>query len=135
MVRISEERARALKFQRAKRILDDEYAGRWSAATLAAAVKLSSQDLQRHFREELGKSVTQYLTDVRVHAAGELLIAGLSVTEAARLCGFPNSAALSYYFYKVMGTHASNYRFKMVGWKHGAAAVERRASYQRQQRG
>lgn len=110
------------------RLLEHDYATQWTVEALASAVDLSSAELQGHFRRELRQSIAQYLNEIRVREAGELLIGGCSVTEAARKCGFPSSATLSYYFFRSTGIHASNYRFKMVGWKYGAAALERRTT-------
>lgn len=115
-----------LKFRRAKRLVDTEYQRPWTAASLSEAAGLSVPELQRLFKLQLGMPAMRYLSHVRVRAAGELLIAGHSVSDTARLCGFLSTASLSAQFRRVTGSYASNYRFEVVGWKYGEAAMARR---------
>jgi transcriptional regulator GlxA family with amidase domain len=120
------ERQLTLKFRKAKDLLDRDYCRDWTVAKLADAVALPPAELRSLFIARIGMPPDKYLIDVRVNAAKDLLIGGKSVTEVARLCGFETVSSLSGHFFRRTGTHASHYRFKMVGWKHGPAAIERR---------
>ena len=62
---------------------------------LAARVYLSHTGLIWKFKRQTGKTPLQYLIDVRMQLAKELLLTGsLSVLEIAERCGYPNA----YYF-------------------------------------
>lgn len=115
------------KCRRAKDLIESGFASPLKVKALAAEVRLAEPELRRGFVQYFGLSITQHLTNVRIQAAGDLLVAGNSVTDTARACGFQSTATLSAQFLKTTGIYASHYRFRVVGWKNGAAALERRA--------
>lgn len=119
------------KFRQAKATIEQQYRKPWRHATLASSVGISGIVLQQLFRQHLNTSTMAYLREVRVRAAGELILAGVTVTKAAELCGFKTTTALSYHFHRVTGIYASHYRFKTVGWKTSTGSAEARVCAKR----
>lgn len=76
-------------------------------AAIADAAGLSPAYLPELFRTQLGVSVRRYLLHLRVRRARELLLDGVSVTEAAERCGFAGIHAFSRAFRRVAGVPPS----------------------------
>ena len=67
--------------------------------------------LNRLFNESFGRSVHQYIIDLRLEKAKQLLISGNdSVSRVAELCGFTNFTYFSGYFSKRFGCSPLKYR-------------------------
>lgn len=75
------------------RLMEDHIADPLSLAQLARLSGVSTRQLQRHFQADLGTSVAQYYTNIRLAKADELLRqTRLSITEIADLVGFSNQS-------------------------------------------
>ncbi len=70
---------------------------------LAASVHLSDSRLMKLFKDQVGLPVTQYRLRYRVFISVVLLALGYSVTEAALIAGFSNSAHFSRSFSAING--------------------------------
>lgn len=116
-------------FNKAKSIIEQEYRSPLTIVGLAERLGVNAADLNRLFKKYTGASTARYLAEVRVEAAGEMLIAGYPSNQVSSACGFNSPAMFSLQFRQVTGIYASHYRFQMVGWKFGAEAVARRAAY------
>ena len=83
---------------------DRAYPRRITMAALAAELGCSEGHLHRQFRRVTGKTPMEYLTDLRLSAAADLLShSTLSVKQAARLCGFTDPLYFSRVCRKRMG--------------------------------
>jgi len=72
--------------------LENDYASPWTLSKIAAAAKMSPNNLLRLFKAATGESPIDYLIKIRLHRAAELLAGSdLSVTETAFRCGFNDS--------------------------------------------
>jgi AraC family L-rhamnose operon transcriptional activator RhaR len=64
---------------------------RWTAASLAQAVRVSDSQLRRLFAAEVGMAPMAYLAELRMRRLAYLMRrSGVSVAEAAAACGFPD---------------------------------------------
>lgn len=79
-------------------------------SSLATRASLSTRQLTRLFRSELGMTPADYVEKVRVDAARAALDAGHSVTDAARLAGFGSTETLRRVFVDHLGVSPKAYR-------------------------
>ncbi|MGM0570981.1 helix-turn-helix domain-containing protein [Marinobacter sp.] len=77
-------------------------------ADLAREVQLSESRLEKLFKEQAGLPITQYRVRYRVFISTIIMALGYSVTEAALLAGFANSAHLSRCYRQVNGLSPSS---------------------------
>ena len=77
---------------------------------LASTMGLNRRYLSRLFKEKNGRSIQQYLVDVRMEAARQHLQRGCSVKEAADLCGYVDVSNFSKMFKARTGKSPAAYR-------------------------
>lgn len=77
---------------------------------LAARACLSTRQLTRLFRSELGMTPADYVERVRIDAARAALDAGHTVTDTARLAGFGSTETLRRVFVDHLGVSPKAYR-------------------------
>jgi transcriptional regulator GlxA family with amidase domain len=78
---------------------------------LAERAAMSVRNFQRTFTRELGESPSGYVSRVRVDAARRVLeLQPVTVTEAARRCGFGNAEAMRRAFHRQLGVSPDAYR-------------------------
>lgn len=81
-----------------------------SVKALAAQASLSTRQLTRLFRAELGTTPARYVESVRIDIARGALDAGHSVAETARLAGFGSTETLRRVFANHLGISPKAYR-------------------------
>ncbi|WP_197506721.1 GlxA family transcriptional regulator [Mycobacterium sp. E136] len=81
-----------------------------SVKSLAVRASLSTRQLTRLFRSELGMSPAEYVEMIRVDAARAALDAGRTVTETAHLAGFGSTETLRRAFVEHLGVSPKAYR-------------------------
>jgi AraC family transcriptional regulator len=81
-----------------------------TVAELAGVALLSQYHFLRVFKRATGDTPHHYLVRLRVEEAKRLLHEGITVTEAARRCGFSSPAHLSAAFMRETGVRPSHYR-------------------------
>lgn len=102
--------SRAVVFK-VKAILQKDYAQPLSLQSMAARFHIDNSYLSSLFREETGKTFTNYLTEIRVqHACEYLRTTALSNSKIAQLCGFTSDSYMKKVFRKVLGVTPSAYR-------------------------
>lgn len=85
-------------------------------ADIAGAVNLSPGRLAHLFKSEVGVSLQQYLTQVRVaKAKHQLETTFLSIKEIAAATGFPSVTRFGASFKQAMGMTPSDYRKRRTG--------------------
>jgi transcriptional regulator GlxA family with amidase domain len=84
--------------------------GNHSVTTLAARANLSTRQLTRLFRSELGTTPADYVEMVRIDVARAALDAGRTVTETAHLAGFGSTETLRRAFVEHLGVSPKAYR-------------------------
>ena len=100
--------------QSALRVVTDAIAGNPGAdhnlRTLAARASLSTRQLTRLFRSELGTTPAGYVQMARIDAARAALDAGRTVTDTAHLAGFGSAETLRRAFVDHLGVSPKAYR-------------------------
>jgi len=92
-------------------IICREYSDAIDLDRLARECHLSPSQFRRTFRKLLGRSPLQFILNVRLQAAGDLLTASsLSVTQIARQCGFNEPNYFTRQFRQHIGVSPSEYR-------------------------
>lgn len=78
---------------------------------MASRFHIDNSYLSSLFREETGKTFTNYLTEIRVqHACEYLRTTALTNSKIAQLCGFTSDSYMKKVFRKVLGITPSAYR-------------------------
>jgi transcriptional regulator GlxA family with amidase domain len=90
-----------------------------SVRSLAARASLSTRQLTRLFRSELGTTPADYVEMVRIDAARAALDAGRTVTDTAHLAGFGSTETLRRAFVEHLGVSPKAYRDRFRTAAHG----------------
>jgi len=78
------------------------------------ALNISQAHLCRIMKRDFGKSFTEYVNDLKIERAKELLeTTDLSVSEIATMLGFEDSNYFSRLFKKLTGENTTSYRKKL----------------------
>ncbi|WFD08883.1 response regulator transcription factor [Tepidibacter hydrothermalis] len=78
---------------------------------ISSFANMSSSHFTRVFKKEMGQTVIDYLTDIRLEKVKHLLMLGeKSITEIGFECGFSSTSYLSTVFQKRFGQSPSEYR-------------------------
>lgn len=84
--------------------LHRNYADNWTLDTMAEYCGLSQSHFSHAFKKRMGVSPIQFLCDIRIEKAEELLASGsLSVSAIAKLVGFEDALYFSKFFRKRVG--------------------------------
>lgn len=87
-----------------------------SVQKLSDAVFITDSYLSRIFKQETGKTVGKYITDVRMeHAKTLLMDDGLKLYHVSMLVGYSNPSYFAKIFKKTVGIMPSEYRSR--NWK------------------
>jgi AraC-like DNA-binding protein len=83
----------------------------WSVGELARAAGVSRSAFAHRFRALVGEAPMEYLTNLRMFKAGEMLRGSqLGLAEIARAVGYDSDAAFCHAFKRVSGTTAGEFR-------------------------
>jgi len=74
----------------------------WTLADLANTANLSRSAFAARFKTVVGQSPLEFLTQHRMHEAGELMKSGLSIAEAAHRVGYASEISFARAFKRVM---------------------------------
>jgi transcriptional regulator GlxA family with amidase domain len=91
--------------------MENDSTARWNVAKLAAQVNLSASRLRHLFKEETGTTPANYLKDLRLRRAEELLSTTfLSVKEIVKRVGLGSESHFVREFKRIRGTSPTKYR-------------------------
>ncbi|MDD2534483.1 MAG: response regulator [Eubacteriales bacterium] len=95
----------------ARAFIDEHYAGNISLESVAESIALSAPYLSRLFSSQIGKTFIDYLTDLRIAKACQLLREGrLSIKEISSAVGYSDPNYFSRIFKRVISQTPSEYR-------------------------
>ena len=95
----------------AKKMIDENFAGNISLESVAESIALSPHYFSRLFSSQVGKTFIDYLTDLRMAQACQLLREGrLSIKEVSSAVGYTDPNYFSRIFKKIIGQTPSEYR-------------------------
>ena len=99
-----------------KEFIDENFSSPISAQDIAASVGISESLLFKLFREHEDVTPTEYLRNVRLQKAEQMLLsnADVRVSDVARRCGFADSAYFCKVFKDEMGMTPKNYQNKYI---------------------
>ena len=93
----------------AKLYIDNNYAEKIDLDNISDEAYFSKFHFIRLFKQAYGKTPHQYLKDVRIQKAKQLLKLGKTVSEACFLVGFDSLSSFSGLFKRIVGQSASAY--------------------------
>jgi AraC family transcriptional activator FtrA len=87
----------------------------WTIGQMAREAAMSERTMIRRFKDSVGSSPGEWLTDTRVDAARQLLEMGAaSMEEVAELAGFGSVATLRHHFRNRVGVSPARYRARFT---------------------
>ncbi|NQX48574.1 response regulator [Paenibacillus tritici] len=102
-------------------IMEEEYASSLKVADLARRTGFAENYLSVMFKKETGVKIVDYLTQIRMQKARELLRnPTYKIYEIAEMVGYADSNHFSKYFKKIEGLFPLEYRKTMTGRKQGS---------------
>ena len=96
----------------AKLYIDKHYADNINLLEISQAAFLSKFHFIRLFRKNYGRTPYQYLTDVRISKAKQLLKSHRTISEVCYSVGFKSITSFTGLFKKITGTTPSEYQKK-----------------------
>ena len=112
VVKVYERRSKLI-IENAKKYIENNYKLQLSYKDVAKAVFISPSYFLNLFKQETGFTFVDYLTNIRIDKAKELLLStGLNINQIAYEIGFNNSNYFSSLFKKIVGFPAKEYRKK-----------------------
>ncbi|MDO5485715.1 MAG: AraC family transcriptional regulator [Sarcina sp.] len=91
--------------------MNSHYGDNIQIGEIADHVSLSRFYFSRLFRKETGRSPNEYLADIRINAAKEMLTERIySITEISELCGFTNTSHFTRFFREKTGQTPAAFR-------------------------
>ena len=99
------------RFDRVFAYLHEKYTGKISQPEVAKLLRMSSSGFSRFFRRTTGKTFVEYLGELRIsHACNLLIETDLPILEASLQSGFSNLSNFNRKFLKLKGTSPTAYR-------------------------
>ncbi|MBW4084329.1 response regulator [Paenibacillus sp. S150] len=103
------------------RIMEEEYASSLKVSDLAKRAGFAENYLSVMFKKETGVKIVDYLTQIRMQKARELLRnPTYKIYEISEMVGYADSNHFSKYFKKIEGLFPLEYRKTMTGRKQGS---------------
>ena len=95
--------------------MHEEVGAPWTVETLAAACGMSRSAFALRFREMVGETPLEYLTNWRMQKAAELLQKGdKKVVDVARIVGYDSDSTFSKAFKRVMHMAPREFRRRLL---------------------
>lgn len=93
------------------RFIEEHYATELTAAQIAQSARISESECLRCFRRTIGAPPSQYLKQLRVQKAAQLLSdTACGIAEAGALCGFQDASYFTKIFRETKGCTPSEFR-------------------------
>lgn len=97
--------------KQAERMLTEDLARRTSIAAIADQLGVGESSLKNWFRSVFGKNISEYMRDLRIQEAKQLLSdSALSIEDISARVGYENQAKFTSMFHKYCGCTPSTYR-------------------------
>ncbi len=108
----------------AKKIIEKDLSKNYTIRQLAKEVGTNEQYLKRYFKQYFGKTVMNYITDVKMEHAKNLIMTGeYRISDVARLTGYKHSTHFTTAFKKFFGFIPNSLRYTFLVAQQGAQIV------------
>ncbi len=102
------------KIQEILDFLHLNYANKLTGSFISQSFNMNFDYLNRNFKKQIGLTIFEYLTTIRIHKAKELLLGGtMKSYEIATVTGFSNEYHFSKTFKKCVGLSPKQYKEKL----------------------
>lgn len=106
------------QIEKVEQYIQQNYSNKLSVKSLADVANMSISHFERVFKEEIGKTPSEYVLYVRIEKAKKLLKNdNKNITDIALECGFSSNAYFSSSFQKSVGKTPSQYKSTFVKHK------------------
>ena len=110
--KLSADLSRPEIIENAVKYISENYSEAITLSRLAAEANLSPTYFHKLFRKAVGQTLCEYILDVRIRAAKNLLLTtDKSLVDIASECGFSSQSYFNYAFKKAENTTPNQYRF------------------------
>jgi len=89
--------------QRVVNRINTSYMEKLTVTDMANELSLDRSHLSRLFKDRMGTTIQDYIVNLRITKAKQLLLSGRSVSDAAQLCGFVDYTSFSRVFLRETG--------------------------------
>jgi AraC-like DNA-binding protein len=89
----------------------------WTLADLASTANLSRSAFAARFKSMVGQSPLEFLTQHRMHKAGELMNSGLSIAEVANRVGYDSQISFARAFKRVLGRTPGAFKRRLARYE------------------
>lgn len=108
---VNTERSEATRLNKVFQYVSDNFQRKISLSEIASVANLSTKGFCRYFKSKTRKTFYDFLLEVRVaHACNLLLEKDMSIYEVCYDCGFNNLSNFNRYFKKIMNKPPSEYK-------------------------
>jgi len=103
------------KIQMVKRLIDSDLSKNHTISDLAKTVGTNNQYLKKYFKQQYGKTVMSYMTEMKMeHAKKLILTSKYRITDVARICGYKYSTHFTTAFKKHFGFVPNSLRYILL---------------------
>jgi AraC-like DNA-binding protein len=103
------------KIQLAKKIIDEDFAKNYTIAELARLVGTNEQYLKKYFKQQYGKTIMNYMTEMKMEHAKKLILLGkYRVSDVARMTGYKHSTHFTTAFKKYFGIIPNSLKYTFL---------------------
>lgn len=103
------------KIQLAKKIIDEDFAKNFTIAELAKLVGTNEQYLKKYFKQQYGKTIMAYITEMKMEQAKKLILLGkYRVSDVARMTGYKHSTHFTTAFKKYFGIIPNSLKYTFL---------------------
>ncbi len=112
------------KIQMAKKLIDEDLSKNHTISDLAKSVGTNEQYLKKHFKQFYGKTIMNYITEMKMEHAKKLILMGkYRISDVARMTGYKHSTHFTTAFKKYFGIIPNSLRYTFLIAHEGVQAL------------
>jgi len=113
------------KIMLAKKLIDEDMSRHYTISELAKLVGTNDQYLKKYFKQYVGKTVSNYITERKMHYAKQLIVSGnYRVVEVAHMIGYKHATHFTTAFKKYFGFIPNSLRYSFLLGYGGIEALD-----------
>ena len=103
------------KIQMVKQLINEDLSKNHTISDLAKAVGTNNQYLKKYFKQQYGKTVMNYMTEMKMEHAKKLILSGkYRITDVARMSGYKYSTHFTTAFKKYFGFVPNSLKYTLL---------------------